>query len=367
MDYEGEHEVKGKFDLKGISVAGISAAVPKEEVNFTALKENGVEYAFIDNFIKNTGIRCIRKSDFTQTASDFAFSAAKELEKFNLYKPEEIGVLVYITQTPDYRTPSTACALHKRLELPSECLAFDVNLGCSGFVYGITIASSLLKASTHKKALILVGDSLARGRIQKCKNSKNNEERTSNTGFLFGDASAAILLEKDETSSIQAALMSDGNGHEVLTNPYNAWKHPEGPEAVDGDDIRVFNFTIRQVPKTIKQFMESEGKNSEDYDEIVLHQANLMVLRQIAKKLKISMDKVHVSLDRFGNTSGASIPLTIVDKFGNVEGSNPVKFLTSGFGVGLSWGVVSFEVCPDKILPLVISTDTYKDSIKDEN
>ena len=144
-----------------------------------------------------------------QTAADYSYTAAKQIEAAGKYTPDEIGVLINITQTPDYRTPSTALALHKRLGLSKSCLAFDVNLGCSGFVYGVSMAASLLSTSNARKALVMIGDSLARGR-------KGTAIRSSNTTLLFGDASAAILLEKTAGESVQTALMSDGTGFKAL-------------------------------------------------------------------------------------------------------------------------------------------------------
>ena len=342
----------------GICVSGIAASVPECIVNIESLKisENP---QMIDNFIKKTGIVQIHKGDFSQTAADYACTAAMALQRAGKYEPEEIGILIDVTQNPDYRTPSTACALHKRLGLSKSCIVFDVNLGCSGFVYGVSIAASLLKTSDAKKALVLVGDSLARQRSK-------DFARSSNTSLLFGDASAAILVERCEGQVISAALMSDGTGHKALSTPYGAWKHPAGPESFPGDDIAVFNFTISEVPALIKEFMEKTQTNIDIFDSLVLHQANKMIIKQIAKKVKMPMEKVPISLDRFGNTSGASVPLTIVDRYGEDNSGNKLNLLTSGYGVGLSWGVLSFQIKDTDILPLLISYDTYDDGYKDD-
>ena len=364
-------------ELEGVRISGIAAAVPENVVEIEGLKATE-DPKMIDNFIKKTGIVKIHRADFTQTAADFAYTASVALRDAGKYTPDEIGVLIDVTQNPDYRTPSTALALHKRLGLEKSCLAFDVNLGCSGFVYGVTIAASLLKATDAKKALVLVGDSLARHRLK-------DFERASNTALLFGDASAAVLLEKSKEEKIHSALMSDGNGHKALSMPYNAWKHPLGPDSVPGyrqlakdfwglkypiepvmgDDIAVFNFTIREVPALLKEFMEKTGKDVTNFDALVLHQANMMIMKQIAKRIKMPLEKVPVSLDRFGNTSGASDPLTIVDRYGNENEGKTVRLMVSGYGVGLSWGVVSFNIKDTDILPLCISYDTYDDGYED--
>ena len=349
-------------NYEGIRIACISASVPAEIVDIASMADDPNEDPkFIRSFIKKTGIGAKHRSGMDQTAADFCFSAAKQMETQGRYAPEEIGILIFITQTPDYRTPSTALVLHERLGLSKNCLAFDVNLGCSGFVYGVSLAAGILKTSDARKALVLIGDTLARGR-----KTPQGSGRNSNTTLLFGDASAAVLLEKGDNYRIRSALMSDGTGFKALGSPYNAWKHPVGPEGVPSDDIAVFNFTINEVPVILDEFTRRIGTNIVDYDALVLHQANMMIIKNIAKRVSISMEKVPVSLDRFGNTSGASVPLTIVDQYGANEEHKELKLLTSGYGVGLSWGVVEFEINTDDILPLTYGTDHYDDGFSDE-
>lgn len=346
-----------KYD--GIKIAAISASVPETVIDVMSELDNP-DPKYVKNFMKNTGIKEKRKSEFDQTAGDFSFSAAKQIMEIGYYKPEEIGVLINLTQTPDYRTPSTALTIQSRLGLSRNCLVFDINLGCSGFVYGVSLAASILKTSTAQKALVTVGDTLARGRRHRKK------VMSSNTGLLFGDASAAVLLEKTEGSNFSSALMSDGARHKALSIPYGAWKHPEGPQSVPGDDIAVFNFTIGEVPKLLEEYMVESKTTIADYDDLVLHQANMMILKNIAKRVGMPMDKVPVCLDRYGNTSGCSVPLAIVDKYGEVSEDKEINLLTSSFGVGLSWGVVGFKINVKDILPITIGKDTYEDGYSDD-
>ncbi len=344
---------------EGVRIASISASVPQTVIDVMSELDNP-DPKYIKSFEKNTGIREKRKSGFDQTAGDFSFSAAKQIMDAGYFKPEEIGVLINLTQTPDYRTPSTALAIQKRLGLSMDCVVFDVNLGCSGFVYGVSLAASILKTSTASKALVTVGDTMARGRRFRKK------VMSSNTSLLFGDASAAILLEKDEASGFSSALMSDGSRHKALSIPYGAWKHPEGPQSVPGDDIAVFNFTIGEVPKLIEEYMARTDTKIGDYDELVLHQANMMILKNVAKRVGMPMDKVPVCLDRYGNTSGCSVPLAIVDRFGSVDEDREVNLLASSFGVGLSWGVIGFRINVKDILPITEGKDTYEDGYSDD-
>lgn len=348
-------------EYSNMRIAAIAASIPENIVDIEAkLNDPEEDPKFIRAFMKNTGIKAKRRSGFTQTAADFSYSAARQIMEAGYYTREEIGVLINITQTPDYRTPSTALALHNRLGLHKNCLAFDINLGCSGFVYGVSLAASILETSTAVKGLVTVGDTLARGR-------KHVETgRTSNTSLLFGDASAAVLLEKHAGCGFSSALMSDGTGHKALSIPYNAWRHPEGPESVPGDDIAVFNFTIREVPKLLEEYMSVTRTTVDDYDALVLHQANMMILKNIAKRVHMPIEKVPVCLDRFGNTSGCSVPLAVVDKYGTAKEDRTINLLTSSFGVGLSWGVVGFKINVKDILPITVGTATYEDGYSDD-
>jgi 3-oxoacyl-[acyl-carrier-protein] synthase-3 len=348
-------------EYDGIRISCIAASVPGNKVDIAAMSDDPNEDPkFVKSFIKKTGIAGKHKCGLDQTAADFSYTAAKQIEAAGKYTPDEVGVLINVTQTPDYRTPSTALALQKRLGLNKNCIAFDVNLGCSGFVYGVSIAAGLLKTSNAKKALVLVGDTIGRGR-----KGPSGDRRSSNTALLFGDASSAILLEKDEGTSIRSALMSDGTGHKALSTPYNAWKHPVGPESVPSDDIAVFNFTINEVPALVHDYLDKIGTEIDSYDDLVLHQANMMIIKNIAKRVGMPLEKVPVSLDRFGNTSGASVPLTIVDKYGSCEESKDLKMLTSGYGVGLSWGVMEVTINTNDILPLTFGEDRYDDEYPD--
>ena len=348
-------------EYKGIKVACIAASVPNNRVDIAAMIDDPNEDPkFVKSFMKKTGIAGKHKCGMDQTAADFSYSAAKQIEAAGKYTPDEIGVLINITQTPDYRTPSTALVLHQRLGLTKDCIAFDINLGCSGFVYGVSVAASLLMNSSANKALVLIGDTLARGRKQ-----REDSERSSNTTLLFGDASSAVLLEKEDGSVVKLALMSDGSGYRALCSPFNAWKHPSGPEGIPSDDIAVFNFTINEVPALINEFTGYVGTSVPDYDSLVLHQANMMIIKNIAKRVGMPLEKVPVSLDRFGNTSGASVPLTIVDHYGADDDHKDIDLLTSGFGVGLSWGVCEFRINTDDILPLTVGTDLYDDGYSD--
>ncbi len=348
------------FTLDKIGIKGISCVVPKYKVDNTEYYEIFGQES-VDSIIKMIGVRTTHRTIEEQTASDLCYVAANNLIHEKNIDCGEIGILVFVSQTPDYRLPATACVLHKRLGLGKQCMAFDVNLGCSGWVYGINIVGSLMLTSNISKALLLVGDT--------CIKTASPEDRSS--VMLFGEAGSATLLVKDESRKIRGELMTDGEGFKAIMVPSGAYRNRNGnPDRVKKSDgiIRsdfdgymngtdIFSFTITQVPKLIKSFAERE-RGLENYDALVLHQANLYIMQQIGRKTKMSMDKIPVSIDRYGNTSGASIPLTLCDAYGK-QSEKKLNLLMCAYGTGLSWGVIDAEINSDDILPIIQTDDYY--------
>lgn len=349
------------FSLDGIAIRGICCAVPDHKVENTSFYPKfGQEN--VDSFMKMTGVVSTYRTPEEQTASDLCYVAASHLIEKKGIDPKEIGACVFISQTPDYRLPATACVLHKRLGLPKECMAFDVNLGCSGWVYGVNIVGSLLKTTNIQKALLLFGDTSIK--------TASPEDKSSI--MLFGEAGSATLLVKEDNSRVFGELMTDGEGFKAIIMPSGAYRNRNGSHepVVWGDgNIRsdydgymngtdVFSFTITQVPKLIKRHMQENNSTPDQYDALVLHQANLYILQQISKKVKFPMEHIPISIDRYGNTSGTSIPLTLCDAYGETE-SKKLKLLACGFGIGLSWGVVEMDIDSKDIYPIQFTNDYY--------
>lgn len=339
-------------EFHGIKISGLACAVPSHKVLTDSYKDRFGE-TVVERFKKATGIEGRYISDGTQTTSDLSFVAAEALMKKKGLTGEDFDAVILITQTGDYKIPSTAYVLHKRLGIKQDCLVFDINLGCSGFVNGIYLVSGLIESGTIDRALLLVGD------------SDTDHKITDDTSFtmMFGDASSATIIERGE-GVIRGMIRSDGNGFNTLITPVPGSRFPgvytseEGPKKrMDGDDV--FLFTITKVPKLLKEFYAVFNCDEKDFDYYVLHQANLMIINQIAKKLKVPSEKVPVSLGKYGNTDGASIPVGIVDLCEHLEEKNKLKLITSGFGIGLSWGVVSFELDTDDVLPMIITDEYY--------
>lgn len=342
--------------FKGVGIHSIAACVPSrietnESLEYLIPKED------LEKTINNIGIRERRIADKDVCASDLCLSAAEQLIEDNSIEKESIQALIFVSQTSDYHQPATAPILQHRLGLSKSTLCFDVNLACSGYVYGLSIAYSFCTQMGCDRVLLLVGETM----------SKITSEYDRESKPLFGDAGTATLIEKGEYGESFFSLNSDGSGADVMMIPVGGFRNPASIEAfeMDEDDkgnrrngfqfrmdgMDVFNFGMRVEPKDIKSLLTFSGEGIESIDLLIFHQANKFMTDFFAKRLKVAVEKVPYSLDRFGNTSSASIPLTIVselyDKFPVRE-----KVILSGFGAGLSWGSVLLDLSRCKISKL---------------
>ena len=349
--------------FENIRISGIACAVPKTKEILLEKYAPVFGEDVVRKFSDMTGVVSRHVATADQTASDLAYAAAEHLIKHKNIDASSIGVLIFVTQTPDYKIPSTACVLHRRLGLGKDSMAFDINLGCSGYVVGLQTISAVMHSSNISRGLLLVGDT-----INKC---VAPEDKSS--CMLFGDAGSATLLEKrQDATRIHSSTRTDGNGYKAIIIPAGAYRNEGAVQArtlwgdgnirsdydlyMNGTDV--FNFTISEVPQLINEFMTEMKSSVEDYDAIVLHQANAYILKQVMKRTKFPKEKTPISMDRYGNTSVASIPLTVADLYGNMRGSI-LRLLLCGFGIGLSWGVVACKIDTDDILPIIETDETY--------
>jgi len=295
--------------------------------------------------------------------SDLCFSAAERLLEELNWSRESIDALIFISQTPDYVLPATSCVLQQRLQLGKNCAAFDVNLGCSGYVYGLWLTGQILGSASMRRVLLLVGDTISR--------IVSPKDRS--TALLFGDAGTATGLERNEdTRTMAFELGSDGSGRDNLIVKAGSLRHPptdssrsrterEGGNIRSDEDLfmdgtEVFSFTIREIVSLIKRVLSQADWPRESLDALVLHQANEFILQHISKRLGLPREKIPSTLENYGNTSSASIPLTIVVSLGERLRQSSQHVLLAGFGVGWSWGAVALTCGPMVIAgPLTIS------------
>lgn len=319
--------------IQGIALRGIVSALPASTQDVTDLAQRfGAEQA--ERIAAATGIhrRHIARPD--QCLSDLALPAARELLGGLGWPADSIDLLIVVTQTPDHPLPATACLLQNALGLGRHCAAFDMGLGCSGYIYGLWNAASLLAGIGRGRALLVAGDIT----------SRTLDANDRSTAPLFGDAATVTALEYDPTAgTLVVDLGTDGAGAPYLIKQQGGQRHPDGPPLFM-DGTQVFAFTLREVPKAITSTLAASGLTMADIDHVVLHQANEMMLKRLGQKIGASANQLVLALQDRGNTSSASIPLAISDALGVRLAAQPTYLLLSGFGVGWSWGTAVWQV-----------------------
>ena len=297
-----------------------------------------------ERLVRNIGIQTRRICPEWQTFSDLALVASEKLLEELQWQRDEIDALIVVTQSPDYLIPATAIILQDRLGLPHSTIAFDVNLGCSGYPFGLHLLGSMISAGGVKKALLLVGDKSA--------NVKDP---------LFSDAGTATALEFDASAPPKYFdLNSDGSGYKAIMLPAGGHREPFGvqhlipkrdehgvlhwPADLILDGPAVLSFSTQRVPPAVQRLLEYSKVDKEQVDYFVFHQANRMINETIRKKLGLLVEKVPSTLHDLGNTSGASLPVTMTARLHEQLSAGKHKLLLGGFGIGLSWGTAIVDI-----------------------
>lgn len=339
-----------------VGIKAMSACVPKGVVYN---KDLGylIPEDEIQKTIESIGVRERRIADADVCASDLAYNAAVRLMEDNDIDPASIDVLLFMSQTADYRIPATAPVLQHRLGLPIDTMTLDLSLGCSGFVFALSTAFAYASLPDVNRVLLLDGETFS-----KIVNRKDKVDWP-----LYGDGATATLVEKGEYGESTFILRSDGSGRDAviisdgMRNPITAdslvEKPNEGGDIHNGlevymDGMAVFNFAMKRVPKTIKEIAEVTGATLDDIDWLVFHQANRFMTDFFVKKLKFNPERVPYCIDRYGNTSSTSVPLTIVSELHD-KMKDGDKVVMAGFGAGLSWGVAKVTMNGCKISPVI--------------
>ncbi len=345
-----------KITFHGVGIKALSACVPPEIVYN---KDLGylIPEEEIEKTISNIGIEQRRIAAPDVTASDLCFKAARRLMEDNQIAPESIDVLLFMSQTADYRIPATSCLLQQRLGLPRETLCFDISLGCSGYLFALSTAFAYASMQGINRVLLLDGETF----------SKIVNRRDKVDWPLYGDAGTATLIEKGDYGDSTFMLYTDGSGENTL-KIHAGMRNPITPDScvereqeegnirsdleVFMDGMDVFNFAISKVPKSIKLLLKETDKTIDDVDYLVFHQANRFMMDFFVKKLKISPDRVPYCISKYGNTSSASVPLTVSSELsGQLDGSHTV--VMSAFGAGLSWGAAIMQMRDCKVSPVI--------------
>lgn len=343
------------FRIEHMAVRGLAAAVPKNKVSNYDL---GGESAALEKLVSTLGIEYRRIAPPQVCASDLCVAAARRLLDELSWQPSEIEALFFVTQTPDHLLPGTSMQLQQRLGLSKSCVTFDINQGCAGYVYGLSLISAFMSASRLKKGLLLVGDTITR-LIAPHDNSLLP---------IFSDAGTATAIELNAGATpMSFNTSSEGESYDAIIVKEGGARYPQcGSSTEQGEGaarsegmylamkgLDVFNFSLTKVAPNVEELLERSAQPRSGIDYFVFHQANRLILESIGKKLGVEAARIPSSLKDYGNTSGATVPLTIAANLKNGNKIVDSKLLLSGFGVGLSLAsaIVDFSqvLCPEII------------------
>lgn len=324
--------MKPFLDINGVEICGICSCLPERcEDNLERCKVVYGDEKKAESVVKATGIKSRRVADAETSSLDLCVAAAKKLLDDLGVSRNDIAAVINVTFTPERQMPCNACQAQSRLDLPTDIVAFDINLACSGWIYGLYVASMMAKA-TSKKVLLLDGD------VQ----TRYTDAADVATVPVLADAGTATLVSPVNAGADDQpwrfAFLSNGAKGEALSLPFG------GKISMDG--LGVFKFVTMDVLYFIRDFLAGINSTPNEFDAFVPHQANVFMIQQIAKKLGFLSDKLWVSGDVFGNSSSASVPTTIAHCGQSVVSSakDTVRLLVSGFGGGLSAAVAAITL-----------------------
>jgi len=329
--------------IRGIRIAGISTCVPSRRFDNIAETSEFTEEE-VKKVVAMAGVNERRLADDSTCSSDLCTAAARRVLDSLEWDRNSIDALIMVTQSPDYLLPSTSCIIQKDLELSDNCAAFDVGLGCSGYPYGLWLAAMMLTSGGLRRALVLHGETPAR--------FSDKSDRA--VSLLFGDSGSATALEAtglDKCEEWFFKLHTDGIGYKDMIIEAGGFRNrfSDNPQKnfVKMNGASIFNFTIKRVPTLIQDTFALSKMTVENIDFFIFHQSNQFIIRHLLKKCGIPIEKVPMTLNKFGNTGGPSIPLTITKGGMNRPADKNIRMMLLGYGVGLSWGSAVVNIDPD--------------------
>jgi len=335
-----------QIKIRAPHIVGITTCVPS--ARFDNLKDTlQFSESEVRKVVAMAGVAARRIVDTTTCSTDLCFAAATHLIKSVDCRPETIDGLILITQTPDYFMPSSSCLLHNRLGLSKDCASFDINLGCSGYSYGLWLSAMMLSGASCRKVLLLHGETPTR----------YADKADRSVSLLFGDAGSATLLETSSSSTPAYwyfILKTDGAGFADLIIEAGGFRDRFSSDprkhSVAMNGANVFNFTITVLPPLIRDTLALCGMSPQEIDYYIFHQSNQFIMNHVVKRVGLQPEKVPIILKEFGNTGGPSIPLAITQGNLTRPTERPLNLMLLGYGVGLSWGSALVHLDPPAVL-----------------
>lgn len=338
--------------VSGAAIVGVVSCLPERKISNTHFETQFGEAA-VKDVVKMIGVENRYWTNENTTTRDLCAKAATRLLQQLDWAPESVDALIFVSQTPDFRLPASACALHADLELSPACIAFDINLGCSGYSYALWLGMTMVQSGAASRVLLAVGDTI----------SKIVDPTDRSTALLFGDAGTVTAIEIQSNAHASFVMGTDGRGATNLIVPRGAFKdysvssdlrlQEKSSDCLFMDGGEIFNFTLKAVPALVQETVDFSGYSMDEHDAFLFHQANMFMLKHLAKKSKIPVDKAPINIDQFGNTSCASIPLLMTTALKNRLSNETVRLGMFGFGVGYSWAGASVSVGPLKCVETI--------------
>lgn len=344
------HRIGREARLTGARIMGVVSCVPpKIRVNEDFHSTFG-ESAVAD-VVKMIGVQSRHQVEGTVTTRDLCRHAATQLLGKLEWSADSVDAVLFVSQTPDFRLPPTACALQADLGIAPGCIAFDINLGCSGYPYALWLGMSMIQTGAARRVLLAVGDTISR--------VVDPNDRA--TALLFGDAGTVTALEADTAAPPAHFLLgSDGAGVSHLIIPTGGFRDHAacGDPRLEGrlgdtlymDGGEIFNFTLRTIPPLVARTVEMGSDLGKAPSHYLFHQANQFMLKHLVKKAKLTPEQAPINIDQYGNTSSASIPLLMTTKLRDALASGEQRIAMFGFGVGYSWASANLTIGPLRVV-----------------
>ncbi len=338
-----------KVTLSNLKISHIAAGLPQKVVPMSEYEVFFTEKE-IKRIRKSTGVESVHMADEDKCTSDYAAMLAGRLMKETGLSGSDFDGIVLISQTPDYPVPATSVILQDRLGLPQSAVAFDINYGCSGYIYGLYQAALLISSGSCRRVLIFTGDTQIR----------MIHEQDRGNRMVLGDGFAVTVMEQGN-QEMCFHINSDGSGYQYIFMEAGGWRrpksaetsepvtdhhgHPRWPEYTYMDGLEIMNFALNKVPSLVQDTLEYAGWSKEEVGTYAMHQANQLILEFLAKRIGVEMDRMPIVMKNMGNTVSASVPLMFTEKHHELKLQNALKkVLICGFGVGLSWGAATADL-----------------------
>lgn len=334
-----------KVKISGVHISHIAAGLPKEKICVRDF-EKYFSAKDIERIIKSTGVECLHVAENNLCSSDYFVMMGERLFQENNFKPDDFDGVILVFQTPDYIAPPTCTIIQDRLHLPTDSVAFDINYGCTGYIYGLYQAALLVSSGSCKRVLIFVGDTQTR--------IIHPEDRGNR--MILGDGFSATIIERG-SDEMYFNIHSDGSGYNFLITEAGGYRKPKTaetaksaldangniywPEHVYMDGVAIMEFVLKRVPSLVEESLAQVGWQKNDVGIFALHQASNIILDFLRRRLKVDKNRLPVALKDTGNLAGASIPVALSVTKNNFTKKDFERVLFCGFGIGLSWGTAT--------------------------